>query len=200
MNEGNLVASVEYDSGFTELLLSAPAAVAHLESLHLNIRTPQGLLLALSPTLRHLRINDGISSHPLSPQLTSHMYFVVVNVLDDDPLDLPPPSPHLRTLELGIAFREVGPLPMHLVSVFAKIAEDYPCLELVVLHCWSYTRGASSISRAHPAFHAGLPPPARGHGRAAPSARAATQPALCAVGGDDARIEGAHQVFSFWGS
>ncbi|KAJ7245248.1 hypothetical protein C8J57DRAFT_1476496 [Mycena rebaudengoi] len=116
----HLVARDEYLGGprLADVLLSAPASLAHLERLHVNIREPQRLLLAVATTLQHLRIEDA-------------------DVPEDSPKILPPPSPHLRRLEFSVVILDGSAMPAHLPSVFAKIAEDLPSVEVIVLNCWT---------------------------------------------------------------
>ncbi|KAJ7272198.1 hypothetical protein C8J57DRAFT_1599239, partial [Mycena rebaudengoi] len=123
--------------GLADVLLSAPASLAHLERLHVNIREPQRLLLAVATTLQHLRIEDA-------------------DVLEDSPKILPPPSPHLHTLEFAIVILDGSTMPAHLPSVFAKIVEDLPSVEVIVLDCWT----SSVTQNPLPPLPTPLPPSA----------------------------------------
>ncbi|KAJ7254718.1 hypothetical protein C8J57DRAFT_610382 [Mycena rebaudengoi] len=118
----HLVAEKEYPSGgprLVDVLLRRPAALASLEFMGLEILKPQPLLLAVSPTLQYLRIADDSGS----------------DLPDDSPQNLPALSPHLRKLELTVVLFDGIAMPAHLASVFAKIAEDLPSMEVIVLHC-----------------------------------------------------------------
>ncbi|KAJ7289560.1 hypothetical protein C8J57DRAFT_433118 [Mycena rebaudengoi] len=114
----HLVVRREYSEGPTlaDVLLSAPASLVNLERLYVEIGEPQRLLLAVAPTLQYLRIQD-------------------VNVSSNSPVILPPPPPHLHTLEITIVISDDGTAPSHLPSVFGILADNLPNLEVIVLHC-----------------------------------------------------------------
>ncbi|KAJ7290686.1 hypothetical protein C8J57DRAFT_1705934 [Mycena rebaudengoi] len=100
-----------------DVLLRAPACLTRLERLHVQFESPQRFLLAVPPSLQHLRIDDVLISR-------------------NSPHILPPSYPMLRTLELSVVLLQGGNVPALLPAVFAKLAEDLPSVEVIVLHCW----------------------------------------------------------------
>ncbi|KAJ7203979.1 hypothetical protein C8J57DRAFT_1619970 [Mycena rebaudengoi] len=129
------IADLEAPACVADVLLEAPACLARLERLHVQVKSAKRLLLAAPPLLRYLRIEE-------------------VLLFTDAPRMLSPFLPMLRTLEVNAVIPNgCYRVPDHFPSVFAKIAENLPSVEVIVLHCWGSPIFSSAAPLpTHPTF------------------------------------------------